>query len=61
MKLTIKDRSVLQQIIELICSDFPCENAEKKFGEQIQLNLAEEGIDVDFSDWISSVDLGVTT
>ena len=61
MKLSIKDRAILDGILELIIADFPCKNAEDKFGRQIEQNLLEEGIKVDFNDWISEVDLGIKT
>lgn len=51
--LTIVDRAVLDEILELILADFPCENAEDKFGRQIEENLKEQGIEINFNDWIA--------
>lgn len=59
MKITTIDRVILNEILELIVADFPCKNAEDKFGRQIELNLSEEGIEIDFNDWICKIDLGI--
>ena len=52
--LTIVDRAILDEILELILADFPCENAEDKFGRQIEENLEAQGIKINFNDWIGS-------
>lgn len=59
MKITLKDRIILNEILELIIADFPCKNTEDKFGRQIEQNLSEEGIQIDFNKWICEVDLGI--
>lgn len=59
MKITTIDRVILNEILKLIVADFPCKNAEDKFGRQIELNLSEEGIEIDFNDWICKIDLGI--
>lgn len=59
MNLTIRDRAVLNEILQLIVTDFPCKDAEDKFGRQVEDNLKEQGIKIDFNQWISEVDLGI--
>ncbi len=55
--LKIVDKAVLNEILELILADFPCKDAEDKFGNKIEENLKEQGVSVDFAEWVSNFDV----